>query len=77
MEEALEYINKKKDDPKIPEHDKRNFIKEIERTGKDLKELKFEFGEINYPMFVGTRYEHDSTKVDNQGHPLPFYYKQC
>jgi hypothetical protein len=37
MEEALEYINMKKDDPKIPEHDKRNFIKEIERTGKDLK----------------------------------------
>jgi hypothetical protein len=59
MEQSLEYLYKMKDDPKIPLHDKRNFIEEIERTGEDLKELKFGFSQIDYPMFVGTRYEHD------------------
>jgi hypothetical protein len=57
-----------KDDPKIPEHGKRNFVEEIERTGKDLKELRFGFCNANYSMLVGTRYEHDLTKFDNQGH---------
>ncbi len=40
MEQSLEYLNKMKDDPKIPEQDKKHFIEEIERTEKELKELK-------------------------------------
>lgn len=32
--------------------------------------LIFGFGDINYPMFVGTRFEVDMAKLVNDGHPL-------
>lgn len=32
--------------------------------------LLFGFGNANYPMFVGTRYEYDLTKIVDQGHPI-------
>jgi ABC-2 type transport system permease protein len=32
--------------------------------------LAFGFGDGNYPMFVGTTYEYDLTKVANEGHPI-------
>jgi ABC-2 type transport system permease protein len=32
--------------------------------------LIFGFGDMNYPMFVGTRYEFDMAKLANEGHPL-------
>lgn len=35
-----------------------------------LMGLIFGFGNNNYPMFVGTRYEFDMTRVVDQGHPL-------
>jgi ABC-2 type transport system permease protein len=35
-----------------------------------LMGIMFGFGDTNYPMFVGTRYEYDLTKVVNEGHPF-------
>jgi ABC-2 type transport system permease protein len=45
-------------------------IVSVELIAYVIMGLLFGFGDANYPMFVGTRYEFDLSKVVNEGHPL-------
>lgn len=42
----------------------------IELMAYVLLGVMFGFGNTSYPMFVGTRYEYDLTKVISDGHPM-------